>query len=666
MKGEKAQDKTSTLPPSRKFSTEYMDQSVDPFTDFFKYANGKWCRDNLIPKDMSEWGTFNELYERNLYLLKDIAEKCAYDTESSNNINRKLVGEFYRSAMNIELINQLKFKPIDIIMNKVLELKSKASLVDLIPFLNQHGIFPFFNIEASQDKKNSLIYSFYFYQGGLSLPDRDYYLNDSYSSIINDFRPHIDRIFQKIAYINGDETNHSAKIIDLETRLAEISRSKEELRDEEKNYNKVDVKNLISEYSFLDLTKYMLNLNIPDVQYVIVGQPEFFKALYDIIESTSLSNIKTYLLWKVLMFASPLLHSDVEIESFEFFRKKLMGQQEPEPRWKKSVKIIDSCIGEALGALYAELYFGDDSRKKMQIMIDDIKSVFRERLEAVEWMTSNTRQMALKKFDRFNTKIGHPEIFRDYSSLVIHADDFMGNVLRSIRFEINRRLARVGAPVDKNEWEMSPPTVNAYFSPSDNEIVFPAGILQPPFFDHDIDNAVNYGAIGAVISHEITHGYDDQGRMYDAEGNIRDWWNEEDKTEFKRRAKLVIDLYDSKEVLPDIHVHGERTVGENIADFGGINIAYAALKKRLKLNPHDNREIDGLTPEQRFFISWAQIWRENIRDEYLKVRITVDPHAPNSLRATLPVLNHPDFEKIFAKKSAGDFQNSESEKISIW
>ncbi|EQD26701.1 zinc metalloprotease, partial [mine drainage metagenome] len=248
--------------------------------------------------------------------------------------------------------------------------------------------------------------------------------------------------------------------------------------------------------------------------------------------------------------------------------------------------------------MYSELYFGDESRKKMQIMIDDIKSVFRERLETVKWMTSSTRQMALKKFDRFNTKIGHPKIFRDYSSLEIQADDFMGNVLRSIRFEINRRLARVGAPVDKNEWEMSPPTVNAYFSPSDNEIVFPAGILQPPFFDHDIDDAVNYGAIGAVISHEITHGYDDQGRMYDAEGNIRDWWNDGDKTEFKRRAKLVVDLYDSKEVLPGIHVHGERTVGENIADFGGINIAYAALKKRLKLNSHDNREIDGLTPEQ--------------------------------------------------------------------
>ena len=652
-------------PSTSRFSVNNMDQTADPFTDFYRYANGKWLDSNPVPADKTSWGTFNELYDRNNYMLKIIAETCAEHSSSEHNKVNKMVGDFYKSAMNTDLIESLGMKPVRDIMEKIIVTETREQLVETIPYLHSLGIFPFFRSYSKGDKKNSSIYAFYFMQGGLSLPNRDYYLKESFSSILDQFPSHIEKMFAFTGSDTGTSKSYSGNILEIEKKLAKFSRSQEDLRDQEKNYNRFEVVDLDREFPEIGLRNYMKLMGVPAVPYAVVGQPEYFKSVCKLISSTPLESLKSYVMWCIINFASPALSDKFADEHFDFFNRKIMGQEKQEPRWKRSVMVMNSCIGEALGKLYVEKYFTEDARKRMEVLIEDIKSVFRGRLQNISWMSEQTKRRALEKFERFRAKIGHPETFRDYSTLNINEHDYFGNILRSAQFEIRRQNSRTGSAVDRNEWFMTPPTVNAYFSPTDNEIVFPAGILQPPFFDVTMDDAVNYGAIGAVISHEITHGYDDQGSTFDADGNLRNWWTEEDRREFNQKAKAVIDLYSAQEILPGVKVHGERTVGENIADFGGVSIAYDAMERRLKMNPELRKEIDGFTPEQRFFISWAQVWRGNMRDEEIRRRIIIDPHAPNSLRASLPAWNHPEFEIAFNISKTMQAEN-ERQKITIW
>lgn len=645
------------------FSVDHMDRSVEPGKDFFHYASGNWIKRHPVPNDKSHWGSFEELMEKNTLDLRNILEHCAATGTSGR---ERMLGDFYKSAMNTEIIERLGFEPIQEYLNKVDGISTMEESLDYVFQLNRSGMSSIFHSFSRADKKDSSIYSIYFVQGGISLPNRDYYLSESFEEILGFFRKHVEKVFVMYGIPESDAQRYAETVVSLETDFAKVSRSQTELRDAEKNYNRFSIPDLTREFPHLNLKRYLEFMGTPPVEFVVVGQPEFFSRLDTMISEDNIEKFRIHLKWTILNSAASFLFSEMDEEHFDMFSRKIRGQQEPQERWKRSVHVVDDFLGEALGEMYVREHFGQDARERMAILISDIREVFTDRLKNLDWMTDDTKKQALVKFDRFKAKIGHPEKFRDYSSVTIKEDDYFGNAMRAAAFEIERQTKRVGSSVDRDEWFMTPPTINAYFSPPDNEIVFPAGILQPPFFDVTADDAVNYGAIGAVISHEITHGYDDQGRRYDENGNLRDWWHQEDRNNFLKRTKEVVDLYNSLEILPGLHVNGELTLGENIADFGGVSIAYEALQRHLRKNPHLRKDTDGYSPEQRFFISWAQLWRENIREQEARMRASVDTHSPNRFRAVVPVFNHPNFEEAFPDSSGGNSMGKINRKIDIW
>jgi putative endopeptidase len=439
-----------------------------------------------------------------------------------------------------------------------------------------------------------------------------------------------------------------------------------ELRDPEKNYHKFLRGEFSAQTPALPWGVYFAGRDVADPAYEIVGQPEFFTVVNRLVGERPLADWKVYLRWRLVHGAAAYLPAAFEEENFNFYGRTLSGQPEPEPRWKRGAHIIDGSIGEALGQLYVDKYFTPAARARMNDLVENLKGVFHDRLEKVPWMTEATRAKALAKFTRFTQKIGCPEKFRDYSAITIRRDDLLGNVQRAAVFESRREIARVGKAVDRTEWHMTPETVNAYFNPQQNEIVFPAGILQPPFFDVSMDDAVNYGGIGVVIGHEITHGYDDEGRKYDADGNLNGWWTEADASAFEARAQRVVDEYSRFEVLPGLHVNGKLTLGENLADLGGVHIAYDALQRALARDPAKRRKVDGFTPEQRFFISFAQIWRTNIRDTEAQRLVTVDPHSPGRFRAYGPLLNVAEFYTAFGIQPGSPMWLPPEQRAEIW
>jgi putative endopeptidase len=653
----------SERPEEPKFSIEYMDKTVDPLEDFFSFCNKKWMDTHPIPKDKSSWGGFMELRDRNIFILGKIAEECALKSGNRTDIER-MVGDFYTSIMDTKILEERKFSPVQPLMDKIDSIKKKSDVMEVVQTMHSKGIDAFFNPFSMPDEKNSEVYALYFYQGGLSLPNRDYYLLDSFKQIREDYLKHIEKMFVLYGLSTELASEYAKKVMGLEDNIAKSNRPQADLRDSEKNYNRMTLADIEKRYNHMDFLKYIQMSDVPDTEYVVIGQPEVVDNINKLINESDLENLKVYLKWNVLSFAAPYLHKEVDDENFDFFNRKLLGQEEPEKRWKTAVGIIDSKTGETLGQLYVEREFGDEAKERMETMVNDIRSVFVEKLKNLTWMSEVTKEKALEKFSKFRPKIGYPSKFLDYSTVVIKSDDLLGNIMSSNSFEFNREAKRVGTPVDRELWEMTPPTVNAYFNPTMNEIVFPAGILQPPFFDASLDIAVNYGGIGGVISHEITHGFDDQGRNYDVNGNLKDWWTPEDGEAFKGRAKEVVELYGSHEILPELKVNGQLTLGENIADLGGVSIAFAALQRRLNKNPELRKKIDGLTPEQRFFISWSQIWRGNNREQETRRRISIDPHSPNSIRGALPVRNHEKFEDTFAEFSKS--KKKVDKKIFIW
>jgi putative endopeptidase len=675
-------DSTSESEPRiPRFSVSYLDRSVDPRKDFYHYAAGSWVKDNPVPPDKSRWASFTELAERNWFLIHQILDQAKEAAVGASASPRKQVGDFFASAIDTNHMEQLGLQPIQDDLRRVDAVASSADLLTLLADFHERGIAGFFDASVSPDAKNSAIYAFELTQGGLSLPDRDYYLKDSFAAQRKAYRAHLQKMFQLLGESEGDATNHASDVLDIETALAKASRTRVELRDPDKNYNKFTTPDLLQKYSGLPWKPYLAHcgLNWDDsagnpesksghvpLPYEIVGQPEFFEALNGLLQERPLSDLKVYLRWHVLHGSAPYLSRAVEDENFAFFGKVLSGQEEQEPRWKRAAQTIDRSIGEALGQLYVEKYFPPAAKAKVNQLVDDLRAVFREHLEKVEWMTDATRAQALAKFTRFTQKIGYPDKFRDYSSVEIRPDDYLGNVRRAAAFESHRELVRIGKPVDKTEWHMTPETVNAYFNPLQNEIVFPAGILQPPFFDPNADDAVNYGGIGVVIGHEITHGYDDEGRKFDADGNLHGWWTDDDAKAFEERAQKVVDEYNAFQPLPGLHVNGKLTLGENIADLGGVVIAYDALQLALQKDPAKRVKIDGLTPEQRFFISFAQIWRTNIREPEQRRRITIDPHSPGQFRAIGPLVNLPVFYQAFGVESGDLMWRSPEQRAKIW
>lgn len=653
-------------PKVPRFSVDYMDKSVEPSKDFYHYAAGTWIKKNPVPADKSRWGSFGELDERNNALIHGILESAKTDTSAAAKSVKREVGDFYASAMDTATIEKLKFKPIEKQLQSIEQLKSPSDIFKLLATFHKDGISGFFDTDVQADAKDSGTYAFQLSQGGLSLPDRDYYLKDSFKPQREAYLAHLKKMFSLLGEKPEAAAKNATTVLDIETELAKNSRSRVDLRDPIKNYNKVKTAELISSDPDIPWKLYLNERGIAETPYAIVGQPEFFTALNKMVKEHSLDDWKTYLRWHVLHNAAPFLHDEVELENFNFFGKALSGQQVQEPRWKRASKVINGSIGEALGQLYVEKYFPPEAREKMNELVNNLREVFKDHLQKLDWMSDATKEKAMAKFNHFTQKIGYPAKFRDYSSIDLKRDDYLGNVLRSSAFEVHRRDARIGKPVDKTEWEMTPPTVNAYFNPLQNEIVFPAGILQPPFFDASMDDAVNYGAIGAVIGHEITHGYDDEGRHYDADGNLSEWWTDKDSKEFDARAQKVVDEYDAFEALPGLHVNGKLTLGENIADLGGVSISYDALQRALKKDPSKRKNIDGLTPEQRFFLSFAQIWRSNSRDEETKRRITVDPHSPGQFRAVGPLMNYQEFCDAFNIKPGAPMWRAPEKRAHIW
>jgi putative endopeptidase len=647
------------------FSISYMDRSVSPAVDFYSFADGGWVKSNPVPADKSRWAAFAELAERNSYLIHVILEDAAA-SESPKGTSRQEVGDFYTSAMDTNRLEELRFQPIAADLKRVDDLKSTGELFRLLAQFHDAGVGGFFSAGAGPDARQSSIYALELDQGGLSLPDRDYYLKESFAAQRQQYREHITKMFTMLGEKPEEAAAHAGTVLDLETELAKASRTRVELRDPNKNYNKVAKDELLKQNPSMAWQVYLAERDLPAVPYAIVGQPEFFEALGKLVQARPLSDWKVYLRWHLLTASAPYLFHDAELEDFNFFGKILSGQPEQEPRWKRASGTLNSAIGEAVGQLYVEKYFPPEAKARMNDLVENLKTVFRDHLQKVDWMTEATRAKALAKFARFTQKIGYPDKFRDYSSIDIKRDDYLGNVRRAAAFEVHRRMARIGQPVDRTEWNMTPPTVNAYFNPLQNEIAFPAGILQPPFFDVSMDDAVNYGAIGVVIGHEITHGYDDEGRKYDADGNLNEWWTPEDSKEFDARAQKVVDEYNAFEALPGVHVNGKLTLGENLADLGGVSIAYDALERTLAKDASKRKSIDGFTPEQRFFISFAQVWRTNIREAEARRRITVDPHSPGRFRAVGPLVNYQEYFDAFNIKPGDPMWRAPELRAHTW
>jgi putative endopeptidase len=649
-----------------RFSVEYMDRTVDPTEDFYGFATGSWRRNNPVPADKSIWGGFSELIERNFQLLRELLESAAADRAALASTPRRQVGDLYASALDQVRRDALGFVPIQPLLDRIEGLGAKDDLVHVVASLHDAGVAALFEPFVYPDRKKSSVYALNLYQGGLGLPDREYYLAESFVPQREAYRGHIARMFALLGSNESDAQAAANIVLSIEIELARASRSATDLRDEIKNYHRFTVEELSRRYPGFAWLEYLSDRRGAVAGYVVVGQPEFFESVETILAGHPLPEWKVYLRWHTLRANAPYLHAAAERENFEFYHRTLQGQPEPEPAWKRAAIAVDEQLGEALGELYVERYFPAEARARMAQLVTDLREVFQDRLKHLEWMTPETREKALAKFGRFTPKIGHPERFRDYSTIPIRREEYAANRLRATAFEVRRQMDRVGGPVDRTEWGMTPPTVNAYFSPTKNEIVFPAGILQPPFFDVTMDDAVNYGGIGAVIGHEITHGYDDQGRRFDAEGNLADWWSDADSREFDARAKEVVAEYSEQEALPGVHVNGELTLGENIADLGGVSLAYEALQRRLAADPTRRRVVDDLTPEQRFFISWAQVWRENCREPEQRRRLTIDPHSPGPVRGCLPPTFHPGFASAFPAPPGASPSRSGAPRVRIW
>jgi putative endopeptidase len=644
-----------------------FDTSVKPSDDFFLYANGGWIKRTEIPADQTRWGSFNVLIERNNDALHAIAEKVS--KTNSTDSDTKKVGDYFASGMDEKTIEAMKAKPLQDELAKIDSMNDKNDVLKEIAHLHMSGVNAFFNFASSQDDKDSTREIAQAVQGGLGMPDRDYYTktDDASKKLRDQYVAHVTKMLTLLGEEQAKAADDATKIMALETSLAQASRTRVELRDREKNYNKMtpeDFQKLTPDWKWAD---YFEGIGLTSPGDIDVHQPDFFKAVNTAFTSTSLDDWKSYLRWHLINATASALSADFVNEDFDFKEKTLRGTQQIKPRWKRVITSEDGEIGEALGKLYVKEYFPPAAKARALELINNLKEALADRIKSLEWMDDTTKQKALEKLAAFQVKIGYPEKWRDYSTLMIDRGPFVLNELRAENFESKRQLNKIGKPVDRTEWGMTPPTVNAYYNPKMNEIVFPAGILQPPFFYANADDAVNYGGIGCVIGHEMTHGFDDQGRKYDKLGNMTDWWTKESADAYEKRRQAVVDQYNEYEALPGLHVNGELTQGENIADIGGVKIAYAALQKALAKHPEDrNKKIDGYTPEQRFFLAFAGIWRSKIRDEEQKLRLNTDPHSPGHFRVNGPLSDLSEFAKAFNIPDGSPMVRPADKRVNIW
>ena len=648
------------------FDFSSLDRGANACQDFNRFANGGWMDKNPIPAAYSRWGRFELLDEQNQNVLHGILDGLVAKKKFASGDEQK-IADFYGSCMDERTIEVEGIKPLEPELQRIAQITDLLSLEDEIARLHAHRIPAVFGFGASQDFKDSTQIIAQVVQGGLGLPDRDYYTSDDAKSKATreEYVKHVARTFE----LMGDSPERSAAeaktVVNLETKLAEKSLTRVQRRNPEANYHPMIKIQLLEMTPDFDWSRYFRGIGLPEIGKVNVGQPDFFKAADKLLTSTPMDDWKTYLRWHLVNAASSTLSSKFVLESFNFNGKYLQGTTEMLPRWKRCVASTDRALGEALGKLYVAKTFTPAAKNRARMMVANLVAALRDDLTTLSWMSQETRQKAIGKLEAYVRKIGYPDKWRDYEALQINRGPYYNNAVSAGEFDFKRNLVKIGKPVDRTEWGMSPPTVNAYYNPQFNEIVFPAGILQPPFYDPKADDAFNYGGIGAVIGHEMTHGFDDQGARFDANGNLVMWWTPDDYKKFTDRTNCVVRQFDSYEVEPGLHQKGQLVVGESVADLGGLTVAYAAYQKSLQGKPRP-KDINGFTPEQRFFLGWAQVRAQNIRPEAARLRTATDPHPLGRFRVNGPLSNMPAFASAFACKEGDAMVRPPDKRCQIW
>lgn len=641
-----------------------LDTSVRPQDNLYRFVNGTWLDNTVIPADKSNYGAFSELFEQSELNLRTIIEESAYAEEKPEGSELQQVGDFYLSFMDSVRVEEIGIEPLQEELDRIKSGSSKEDLVRLMGYFVQIGVQNPFYYYINQDQKQSDQYIGYIGQSGLGLPDRDYYFKDDQK--FQDFRNKYVRYMKDLLVLAGeDQADHKAlRMLQLETDLARGHWTRVENRDRDKTYNKYSINELEELTPGFSWKIYLAEARIPETSELIVRQPSYFSHFSQIFQKYSSEDWKTYYIVQLLDGSAPYLNEELVNLHFNFHGKTLSGIEELSPRWKRAVNTIDNILGEAVGKLYVKKHFKPEAKKRMEILVNNLKDAYRERIEQLDWMSEETRDKALVKLSKFRAKIGYPDKWKDYSGLVIKKDELLHNIKRAVIHNYDREISKLGKPIDRDEWFMTPQTVNAYYNPSMNEVVFPAAILQPPFFNLEADDAVNYGAIGAVIGHEMTHGFDDQGRKSDGDGNLKEWWTDKDAENFKRRSQKLVEQFNRYVAIDTFHINGQFTLGENIADLGGLTIAYHAYQ--MSLQGKQAPIIDGWTGDQRFFFGWAQIWRRKYRDDELRKRILTDPHSPSSFRVMGPVVNMPEFYAAFNVTDLDTLYIPPDKRVQIW
>jgi predicted metalloendopeptidase len=648
--------------PYKGFNPANMDASVKPCQDFFEYAVGAWAKRTTIPAEYDRYGVDQEIDARTHQILREIMEAAAA-TKAAPGSEAQKVGDFYASGMDEASIERLGLAPLMPLLARVDEVKDSASLASVLAELHRVGAFAAFSFSVEQDDKESSRYSMVLGQGGLGLPDRDYYLRDDPKSkeLLAAYRAHV----AKTLSLAGFDAKGADVVLALETRLAKASMTRVEQRDPNAIYHALLPNELKTAAPGFPADKYLKVLGVPTPDRYVVRQPAFLAELGRAMQDLPMEQWRVYLRWTLLRTAATSLPKAFDQEHFAFYGTRLQGTTAQHPRWKRVMFAADRGLGEALGKLYVQRTFPPSSKAKVLAMVENLRAALKARIEGLDWMSAPTKAKAQQKLAAMRVKIGYPDVWRDYARLDIRRQAYVLNVLETHRFEFQRRLEYLGKPIDRNEWDMTPQTNNAYYSPTMNEIVFPAGILQPPYFDETADDAVNYGNIGATIGHEMTHGFDDEGRQYDGEGNLRSWWTPADEKAYNDRAELVAKQFDAYEPLPGLHLNGHLTLGENIADLGGLKLAWDAWKLGQKGRPPVGR-IGGFTPEQRFFLGYAETWRTLTREEAARLRVVTDPHSPAKFRVNGPLSNLPEFYEAFGCKDGDLMKRDEKLRPAIW
>lgn len=643
-----------------------LDTTALPGTDFYQYACGGWMKNNPLTDEYSRFGSFDQLAENNREQLRGLIEELAAKQHEEGTVAQK-IGDLYNIVMDSVKRNADGIEPLRPALDRVAAIADKAEIPALMAELQRKGNDIYFSLYVgadAMDSRNNLVQT---YQSGLSLGEKEYYLENDEATLKTrqQYQAHVARMFELCGFTPDEAKQKMEAVLAIETRLAKASFSAVEQRNPRANYHKMSLDEAKKQVPGFDWDAYLSAIGLKEVNELSISQVEPVKEVAAIINTVPLADQKAYIQWKLIDHAASLLNDELDTQNFEFYGKQLAGKQEQRPRWKRAVGVVDGVLGEAVGQMYVQKYFPAAAKERMLGLVKNLQTALGERIQALEWMGDSTKAKALEKLSTFYVKVGYPDKWRDYTSLRIDPkESYLANYVRACEFEYDYMLSKAGKPVDRDEWGMTPQTVNAYYNPTTNEICFPAGILQYPFFDMNADDAFNYGAIGVVIGHEMTHGFDDQGRQFDKDGNLKDWWTEEDAARFKERAQVMVDFFNQIEVLPGLHANGSLTLGENIADHGGLQVAFQAFRKATKDQPL--AEVDGFTPEQRFFLSYANVWAGNIRDEQIRIYTKSDPHSLGRWRVNAALPHIGPWYDAFGITESDPMYVAPDKRVSIW